>query len=94
MLAKLVHEGFNGPIYCTEATADLLRVLLWDAAGLYQRDLERNNVRRERAGKDLILAEYDNEDVEAALHQCSTSSYAQGVKLSEQASLCFHDADS
>ena len=46
LLPKLVSEGFRGPIYCTRATADLLQVMLNDAAGLYERDLERENLRR------------------------------------------------
>ena len=50
LLPKLVCEGFRGPIYCTRATADLLEVMLNDAAGLYERDLERENLRRARRG--------------------------------------------
>ena len=39
LLPKLVRQGFSKPIYCTSATADLLKILLWDSWGLYQRDL-------------------------------------------------------
>ena len=31
-LPRLVHHGFTGPIYATEPTADLLRLLLYDSA--------------------------------------------------------------
>ena len=35
LLPKLVSKGFSGPIFCTSATADLLRIMLNDAAGIY-----------------------------------------------------------
>jgi metallo-beta-lactamase family protein len=39
LLPKLVSKGFSGPIFCTSATGDLLRIMLNDAAGIYERDL-------------------------------------------------------
>lgn len=44
LLPKLVSKGFSGPIFCTSATADLLRIMLTDAAGIYERDLARENL--------------------------------------------------
>lgn len=92
MLPKLVHEGFSGPIYCTAATADLLQILLKDAAGLYQRDLERANIRRARAGRKLIKPQYDMEDVEEALARCCGHAYTESIALSPDATLRFYDA--
>lgn len=92
MLPKLVHEGFGGPIYCTAASADLLRILLKDAVGLYQRDLERENIRRARAGRKLIKPEYDMEDVEETLARCQGHAYTQSIALSPNATLRFYDA--
>ena len=40
LLPKLFHEGFSGPVICTQATAELLVVMLNDSVGLYLRDLE------------------------------------------------------
>ena len=37
-LPRLVHAGFAGPVYCTPATADLLGVLLPDAAHLQEEE--------------------------------------------------------
>ena len=50
LLPKLVHQGFNGPIYCTEATAELLVIMLVDAEGIYRRDLDYENLVRKRKG--------------------------------------------
>jgi len=37
-LPKLVKEGFNGPIYCTKPTADLIEILLLDSAKLQEEE--------------------------------------------------------
>ncbi len=37
-LPKLVREGFSGPIYCTKPTADLIELLLLDAAKLQEEE--------------------------------------------------------
>src|SRR6187551_942165 len=31
-LPKLFNDGFNGPVYCTSATADLMELILMDSA--------------------------------------------------------------
>lgn len=38
-LPKLVKDGFKGPIYCTSATAKLIRIILRDAASLNEEEL-------------------------------------------------------
>lgn len=92
MLPKLVHQGFEGPIYCTPATKALLKILLEDSWGLYQRDLEHDNRRRQRSGKKLRELEYTDGDVKKALKLCETIPYKTNYKLSPSATLCFHDA--
>ncbi|KNY06673.1 mRNA 3'-end processing factor [Achromobacter piechaudii] len=42
-LPKLVREGFHGPIYCSEATLDLTRLLLLDSAHLQEADADYLN---------------------------------------------------
>ncbi len=92
LLPKLVHQGFRGDIHCTQATRDLLEIMLKDSAGLYERDLERENLRRARRGKKAIQPEYSKRDVKQVLSQCVTARYGEKVQLSEDAQLVFHDA--
>ena len=92
LLPKLVHDGFKGSIYCTEATAELLDIMLRDSVSLYERDLERENVYRARKGKELLEAKYVKADVEKVLKLCRTQEYQKPVKVSEHASVTFHDA--
>lgn len=42
-LPRLVREGFHGPIYCSEATRDLCRILLLDSAHLQESDADYLN---------------------------------------------------
>src|SRR5438093_303958 len=42
-LPRLVAQGFRGRIFCTQATADLTRIVLADAAKLQEEDAERAN---------------------------------------------------
>ncbi|MEN4919032.1 MBL fold metallo-hydrolase [Achromobacter spanius] len=42
-LPRLVREGFTGPIYCSEATSDLCRLLLLDSAHLQEADADYMN---------------------------------------------------
>ncbi|MCF7982192.1 MAG: MBL fold metallo-hydrolase [Pseudomonadales bacterium] len=92
LLPKLVHEGFLGPIYCTEATADLLDIMLKDSVGLYQRDLDRHNLRRARKGLKALKPEYLKKDVFKVLTLCQPQPYKTPFNIADQATLCFHDA--
>ena len=67
----LILAGFRGPIYMTRPTCDLIEVLLKDAASLQERDVEWENKRRQRAGKEQIEPLYKLEDVEEVLTLCA-----------------------
>ena len=47
-LPMLAKAGYAGPVYVTEPTADLLDIMLKDAASLEERDAEWENRRRRR----------------------------------------------
>ncbi len=91
-LPRLVHEGFNGPIYCTDATADLLPIMLLDAWGLYQRDLEKDNLSRRRKNKPELEALYTEEDVRAVFQLIVAKSYDHPFTVGDSAQVCFFDA--
>lgn len=92
LLPKLVHEGFSGPIYLTSPSADLLEIMLQDSVGLYERDLERENLRRERSGRKLLKPAYTKRDVKKVLKQCHGQPYGHSTTIGHQASVCFYDA--
>lgn len=92
LLPSLVHQGFSGPILCTDSSRGLLRILLEDAAGLYLRDLEHENRRRARSGRDPLEPEYTDDDVRQVLQLCQTSPYHTPMQVGTDAVLTFHDA--
>ncbi len=65
-LPRLARAGFAGPIFCTRGTADLLRVMLPDAARLQEEEAEYH--RRHRTSKhDPALPLFTTEDAMRAL---------------------------
>ncbi|WP_339720064.1 MBL fold metallo-hydrolase [uncultured Paraglaciecola sp.] len=92
MLPKLVHDGYNGPIHCADATADLLGVMLLDSVNIYLGDLQHENRRRARKGKPTLEPEYTKEDVLKTLSLCQTHNYKTEFAISRSANVKFYDA--
>lgn len=92
LLPKLYKDGYRGPLYCTEATRNLLAIMLEDAANLQMRDVEWENKRRTRAGKKPIEPLYDLEDVLLVLEHCKGMPYNKPFDVSPTTTVCFRDA--
>ncbi|WP_114653357.1 MBL fold metallo-hydrolase RNA specificity domain-containing protein [Polynucleobacter necessarius] len=94
LLPRLCAQGFTGPIYCTDATYELLKILLPDSAHLQRSDVERAE-RRQKAGKwrgDLPVALYSMEEAELALGQCEVLAYGEQLELCKGIHLEFLNA--
>lgn len=63
----LVKRGYRNPIYCTDATSDLLDVMLKDCAYIQERETEYRNKKADRLGLKHVEPLYDVNDVERAL---------------------------
>lgn len=72
LLPRLVKEGFSGPIYCNEATADLCQLMLMDSAKIQKSDLERVNKRRIARGEPALELLYDEADVQTTISLIQT----------------------
>ncbi len=92
LLPVLANQGFHGPIYCTRATARMLDVMLHDSAGIYEKDLEYDNLRRQRQGQAPLKPTYTKRDVEKVLKLCKPIRYGECLPLGKGGTLCFHDA--
>lgn len=77
LIPRLVRQGFNGPIYCTAATADLCKIMLLDSAHIQESDLERINKRRKRQNRPLLEELYNNADAQKALSLFKPVQYRQ-----------------
>lgn len=90
-LPLLVKRGFDGPIYCTSGTADLLGVLLRDAAHLQEEDAERAN-RYSYSKHHPALPLYTKEDAERALRLIKPQRYGERFAPAKSASVLFRRA--
>ena len=75
-LPLLVRRGYRGPIYCTPATADLLGVLLPDAAHLQEEEADRAN-RYGYSKHKPALPLYTAEDAQRVLGQLQRTGYGR-----------------
>lgn len=65
-LPRLIRHGFKGPVYCSRGTAELLKIMLPDAARLQEEDADFRN-RHNLTMHKPALPLYTEEDAEAAL---------------------------
>lgn len=91
-LPQLVGQGFRGPIYTHRAGKELARILLKDAAGLAQKDLEIHNRKRARKHLPPIEPRYAPADVECALRQMHGLPYDQARDILPGVRLRLRDA--
>jgi len=91
-LPLLVKRGFKGAIYCTDATADLLQVMLKDSAFIHEKDAEMQTRKNLRAGKPAVEPLYTMADAEAALKLVKPILYDKLVEINPEIEICFNDA--
>ena len=92
MLPRLVAEGFRGPIYATDATCELLELMLLDAAHIQEKDAEWENRWRARKGKQAIKPIYVSADAERVLKLRKSVDYDRTVQVIPGVDVTFADA--
>ncbi len=91
-LPLLVKRGFTGKIYCTDATADLLDVMLKDSGYIHEKDAEWKSRKAERAGKPPVEPLYTYEDACKTLEYVEPVLYDQLIEINENMRIVFNDA--
>ena len=91
-LPLLTKRGFEGKIYCTDATADLLSVMLKDSAYIHEKETEWKNRKAERAGREQVEPLYTIEDAEKTLSLVSPILYDQQIEINHDMKIVFNDA--
>ncbi len=81
LVPKLIRDGYSGPFFCTQATADLLSFMLLDSARIQEADQLRENRRLERKGKQPRPVHYTAEHAEAALRRIERLGYGTWREL-------------
>lgn len=88
----LVKRGFSGKIYCTDATADLLDVMLKDSGFIHEKDAQWKSKRAARAGKPPVEPLYTYNDAVEALKYVEPVLYDQQIQINEHMKIVFNDA--
>ncbi|MBE5787018.1 MAG: MBL fold metallo-hydrolase [Clostridiales bacterium] len=91
-LPLLVKQGFSGPIYCTDATADLLTIMLPDSAHIQESDAERASRKALRRGEEPVEPLYTMADADAALKLIRPVLYDTLFEINDQMKACFNEA--
>lgn len=79
-LPLLVRNGFKGPIYCTEPTKELTKIILLDSAKIQEEDAEYAN-KKGFSKHHPALALYTTEDVEKTLPLLHTQKFHEKLQI-------------
>lgn len=91
-LPLLIRRGYKGPVHVQNASRDLAEILLRDAASLAERDAERENRRRARAGKKPQSPLYVESDARQVTQQMQGIAYRTPTEILPGVSVTFRDA--
>jgi metallo-beta-lactamase family protein len=83
LLPKLTKAGFEGPIYATAATRDLCEIMLADAGGIQESEVEHLNRRNQRRGRPLVEPIYRAVDAARAMKQFRKVKLGEVVQVAQ-----------
>ena len=88
----LVKQGFQGNIYCTRLTGQLLSIMLRDSAHIQESDAQWQNQKGRRAGDDPVEPLYTVADAEEAVRHIVTCEYGATLQVADGVKVRFVDA--
>lgn len=93
LIPYLIKQGFNGRIYCTHATAELVTIMLKDSAFLQMKDSEWLTKKEQRAGRDVVIEPlYSIEDANKVSSYLYPIAYNSIINISKGINVRFIDA--
>ena len=91
-IPMLLKQGFQGHIFATRLTAQLLDIMLQDSAHIQESDAEYQNRKNLRAGRPTVEPLYTVEDAQRVREFLTTCEYGEKVDLCEGVSMECIDA--
>lgn len=91
-IPTLVKAGFDGSIFCTDATADLCEIMFRDCAYIQLRDVEYINKKRIKQGKTPFQPLYTAEEADIAVGRISPVPYGRTVEILPGVNVTLTDA--
>ncbi len=90
-LPKLVKEGFNGPVYCTPPSADLMQLMLLDSARLQEEEASYAHEKGySRHSNPLPL--YTTGDVQKVFGLFKKFPFGQRISIHDRVDIVFNEA--
>src|SRR5437763_656989 len=90
-LPTLVRQGFDGPVFCTPPTRDLLRIMLSDSAKIQEEDAAHINIARNYA-EPWVQPLYTHPDVERTFRQVVQVPYGKDIDVTRTVRFRFIEA--
>jgi len=81
LVPRLVKAGYRGPVFATEATAELLRILWLDAANIQEQEAVWKSRKNRRQGKRDVEPLYTEDDARLAMTLLRPLSMAEGHQI-------------
>lgn len=91
-LPLLVKQGFRGPIYTHQASLDLAKIMLKDAAFLEEKDTEWENRKRQRKHLPMLQPLFTLRDAQIALRQFKALPYDESRHIFDDIEIRLRDA--
>jgi metallo-beta-lactamase family protein len=91
LLPKLVKDGYSGKIYCTQATFDLMKIMLPDSAHIQEADVRYANKEKSRKGHELVAPLYTAEDAAAVFPLVEIVAYNVPLRIDDDIELLYTD---
>ncbi|HTM66704.1 MAG TPA: MBL fold metallo-hydrolase [Flavipsychrobacter sp.] len=91
LLPKLVKDGYKGTIYCTDASEELIKLLLLDSAHIQEADVAYTNKLRKREGRSDVAPLYTQADAESVFPLLQTVPYDTIQQVDEDIELLYTD---
>jgi len=88
----LTKRGYRGKIYCTDATADLVEVMLKDSGYIQEKEAEWFNRKAERSGNPKIDPLYTVQDAADSIKHLEPVLYNQVFEINPDVHVRFKDA--
>ena len=88
----LTKRGFTGRVYCTDATADLVEIMLKDSGYIHEKEAEWTNRKAERSGKPFVEPLYTFEDAAESVKYLEPVLYGQFYDINPDIRVRFSDA--